>query len=101
MFKKMQRRASPTNVDGVVGHHVLVVVEPELKVVTAFFVTKKPLQTQMISQNQKLWRLLLFVIFLMDENIYIYIYICIYIFFKDFHFSGYGELAYHLYGAVD
>lgn len=46
--------ASPTNVDGVVGHHVLVVVEPVSKVVAAFLVTKKPLRTQIIAQNHML-----------------------------------------------
>lgn len=46
--------ASPTNVDGVVGHHVLVVVEPVLKVGAAFLVAKKLLRTQVIAQNQML-----------------------------------------------
>lgn len=40
-----------TDIDGVVSHHVLVVVEPVLLVVSALLVTKKPLQTQTISQK--------------------------------------------------
>lgn len=46
--------ASPTNVDGVVGHHVLVVVEPVLRVGAAFLVAKKLLRTQIIAHNQML-----------------------------------------------
>ncbi len=34
----------PTNVDGIVGHHVLVVVESMLNVILLLLVTKKPLQ---------------------------------------------------------
>lgn len=47
----------PTDINGVVGHHVFVVVEPVLKVVAAFLVTEKPLQKHIISQNQLVWLL--------------------------------------------
>lgn len=34
----------PTNVDCIVGHHVLVVVEPKLNVIVLLLVTKKTLE---------------------------------------------------------
>lgn len=43
----------PTNVDGIVGHHVLVVVESMLNVILLLLVTKKPLQKKEVEQNQR------------------------------------------------
>lgn len=40
----------PTDIDGVVRHHVFVVVEPVLKVVAALLVPEKLLQQQFISK---------------------------------------------------
>lgn len=75
----------PTDIDGVVGHHVFVVVEPVLKVVAALLVPEKLLQQQIFSTTST--RAAAARSCFMDT--------------RNISARVDQELAYHLYGAVD